>query len=55
MSNEELTGRIAALEVIATTALGSHLAQARKDPDSCTAANLGSRIAAPIAPPSGRR
>jgi hypothetical protein len=34
MSNEELVGRIAALEVIATTALGLHLASARNDPDS---------------------
>jgi hypothetical protein len=33
MSNEELVGRIAALEVIAMTALGLHLANARNDPD----------------------
>jgi hypothetical protein len=33
MSNEELVGRIAALEVIAMTALGLHLANARHDPD----------------------
>jgi len=31
MSNEELVGRIAALEVIAMTALGLHLANARHD------------------------
>jgi hypothetical protein len=29
MSNEEMVGRIAALEVIAMTALGLHLARAR--------------------------
>ena len=33
MSNEELVGRMAALEVIAMTALGLHLANARHDPD----------------------
>jgi hypothetical protein len=33
MSNEELVGRVAALEVIAMTALGLHLANARQDPD----------------------
>jgi hypothetical protein len=33
MSNEELVGRIAALEVIAMTALGLHLANAKHDPD----------------------
>jgi hypothetical protein len=33
MSNEELVGRIAALEVIAMTALGLQLANARNDPD----------------------
>jgi hypothetical protein len=33
MSNEEMVGRIAALEVIAMTALGLHLAHARNDPD----------------------
>ena len=33
MSNEELMGRVAALEVIAMTALGLHLADARSDPD----------------------
>ena len=33
MSNEELVGRIAALEVIAMTALGLHLANTRHDPD----------------------
>jgi hypothetical protein len=34
MSNEELTGRLAALEVIAMTALGLHLASSRNDPDN---------------------
>ena len=34
VSNEELVGRIAALEVIAMTALGLHLANARNDPDN---------------------
>jgi hypothetical protein len=33
MSNEELVGRVAALEVIAMTALGLHLANVRCDPD----------------------
>ena len=33
MSNEELQGRIAALEVIAMTALGLQLANVRHDPD----------------------
>jgi len=33
MSNEELVGRMAALEVIAMTALGLHLANARHDPN----------------------
>ena len=33
MSNDELVGRIAALEVIAMTALGLHLANARHAPD----------------------
>jgi hypothetical protein len=33
MSNEELVGRMAALEVIAMTALGLHLANSRNDPD----------------------
>jgi hypothetical protein len=33
MSNDEIVGRIAALEVIAMTALGLHLANARNDPD----------------------
>ena len=33
MSNEELVGRMAALEVIAMTALGLHLANGRDDPD----------------------
>ena len=33
MSNEEIVGRIAALEVIAMTALGLHLANIRNDPD----------------------
>jgi hypothetical protein len=33
MSNEELVGRIAALEVIAMTALGLQLANVRNDPD----------------------
>ena len=33
MSNEEMVGRIAALEVIAMTALGLHLANIRNDPD----------------------
>jgi hypothetical protein len=33
MSNEEMVGRIAALEVIAMTALGLHLANSRSDPD----------------------
>ena len=33
MSNEEMMGRIAALEVIAMTALGLHLANIRNDPD----------------------
>jgi hypothetical protein len=33
LSNEELVGRMAALEVIAMTALGMHLANARNDPD----------------------
>ena len=32
MSNEELVGRIAALEVIAMTALGLHLVNSRNDP-----------------------
>jgi len=33
MSNEEMVGRMAALEVIAMTALGLHLANIRDDPD----------------------
>ena len=33
MSNEEMVGRVAALEVIAMTALGLHLAHVRNDPD----------------------
>ena len=33
MSNEETVGRIAALEVIAMTALGLHLVNSRNDPD----------------------
>jgi hypothetical protein len=33
MSNEEMVGRMAALEVIAMTALGLHLAGARNDSD----------------------
>jgi hypothetical protein len=33
MSNEELVGRIAALEVIAMTALGLHLVNSRNAPD----------------------
>ena len=33
MSNEETVGRIAALEVIAMTALGLHLVNIRNDPD----------------------
>lgn len=33
MSNEELAGRVAALEVIAMTALGLHLASARNGAD----------------------
>ena len=33
MSNEEVVGRMAALEVIAMTALGLHLANTRNDPD----------------------
>jgi len=33
MSNEEMVGRVAALEVIAMTALGLHLANVRRDPD----------------------
>ena len=33
MSNEEMVGRMAALEVIAMTALGLHLANIRNDPD----------------------
>ena len=33
MSKEEIVGRIAALEVIAMTALGLHLANIRNDPD----------------------
>ncbi|MFZ0849127.1 MAG: hypothetical protein WAO08_07990, partial [Hyphomicrobiaceae bacterium] len=33
MSNEEMMGRMAALEVIAMTALGLHLANIRNDPD----------------------
>jgi hypothetical protein len=33
MSNEEMVGRMAALEVIAMTALGLHLANTRNDPD----------------------
>ena len=33
MSNEEMVGRIAALEVIAMTALGLHLANIRNDAD----------------------
>ena len=33
MSNEEVVGRIAALEVIAMTALGLHLANISNDPD----------------------
>jgi hypothetical protein len=33
MSNEEIVGRIAALEVIAMTALGLHLVNIRNDPD----------------------
>ena len=33
MSNEEMMGRVAALEVIAMTALGLHLENVRDDPD----------------------
>jgi hypothetical protein len=33
MSNAEIVGRIAALEVIAMTALGLHLVNIRNDPD----------------------
>jgi len=33
MPNEEIAGRIAALEVIAITALGLHLVNIRNDPD----------------------
>jgi hypothetical protein len=33
MSNEELAGRICALEVIAMVALGMYLANSRNDPD----------------------
>ena len=33
MTNEEVVGRIAALEVIAMTALGLNLANVRNDPD----------------------
>ena len=33
MSNEEIVGRMAALEVIAMTGLGLHLANIRNDPD----------------------
>ena len=33
MSNEEMAGRMAALEVVAMTALGLHLANSRNDPD----------------------
>jgi hypothetical protein len=33
MSNEEMVGRIAALEVIAMTALGLHFVNIRNDPD----------------------
>jgi hypothetical protein len=33
MSNEEMMGRIAALEVIAMTGLGLHLVNIRNDPD----------------------
>jgi hypothetical protein len=41
MSNGELVGRIAALEVIAMTALGLHLANARHDPESQASSSLG--------------
>jgi hypothetical protein len=34
LSNEEIVGRMAALEVIAMTALGLHLANSRSDPDN---------------------
>jgi hypothetical protein len=40
MSNEELVGRIAALEVIAMTAFGLHLANSRNDPDHETSGDL---------------
>jgi len=33
MSNEELAGRVVALEVISMTALGLYLANAKNDPD----------------------
>jgi len=33
MSNEEMVGRVAALEVIAMTALGLHLSNVGRDPD----------------------
>ena len=33
MSNDEMVGRMAALEVIAMTALGLHLVNSRNDPD----------------------
>ena len=44
MSNEELAGRIAALEVIAMTALGLHLANARHDPDYRKSGELLARM-----------
>ena len=40
MSNEELVGRVAALEVIAMTALGLCVANARNDPDYQKARSL---------------
>ena len=40
MSNEELTRRIAALEVIAMTALGLHLVNSRSDADNRKSGDL---------------
>ena len=40
MSNEELAGQIAAIEVIAMMALGMYVANARNDPDYSKAVGL---------------
>ena len=49
MSNEELAGRVCALEVLAMTALGLYLANSRNDPDYQKAAGVIEHIRISIA------